>query len=95
VREVLFPVHSFYVHIEGRAPPSEAQIAAALVSAFKLDRAAVYVEVAESESDEHDDDDGDDHVHGEHCDHAHTEQHDSGHSHAHDGSSGHSHSHTH
>jgi hypothetical protein len=90
VRKVLFPVHHFFVEIEGRSPPTEAQLASAIAAALKLDRAAVRVELDDN-SDDSDSltDDLDGHVHSDACNHDHD------HGHGHDDDGGHSHAHSH
>jgi len=60
VRAVLFPVHQYYVSLEGRAPPTEAALAAAIAKALQLDKDAVRVVIADNETSSSGDDDGDD-----------------------------------
>jgi 3'(2'), 5'-bisphosphate nucleotidase len=50
VRAVLFPVHSYHVSLEGRAPPTEAALAAAIAKALQLDKDAVRVVLDDSET---------------------------------------------
>ena len=61
VRYVLFPVHSYNVDIEGKAPPSEDELAAAIAAALKIDTDRVRVEIAPDASsiDSSDDEDDD------------------------------------
>lgn len=95
VRKVLFPVHHFFVEIEGRSPPTEAQLASAIAAALKLDRAAVHVELDDNseESDSLDAaDDSTSHVHSDACNHDHSNNNDDDH---HDYDHGHAHSHEH
>jgi 3'(2'), 5'-bisphosphate nucleotidase len=49
VRAVLYPVHSYYVTLEGRAPPTEVALASAIADALKLDKDAVRVSIANDE----------------------------------------------